>query len=119
MKKLLLILVLVVFSNSSIAADKDYTMCSITGYLVGNEEKFVAGIATRIIMETGILETERGTFKVDPICDALMEKGIRIGKADLKRGKYNHKNMDEMRLGVDASKFKDKVYDVTISGMEK
>tara|TARA_B100000686_G_scaffold202154_1_gene209155 strand:+ start:1239 stop:1598 length:360 start_codon:yes stop_codon:yes gene_type:complete len=119
MKKLLLILVLVAFSNPSIAAEKDYTMCSITGYLIGNEEKFVAGIAMRIITETGVLETKRGTFQVDPICDALMEKGIRIGKADLKRGRYNLKNMDEMRIGVDAGKFKDKVYDVTISGMEK
>ena len=118
MKKIISLLsFLAVFSSPIIAAEKDYKMCSITGYLEGINEKFVTGIAARIIMETGVLEEKKGNFQVDPICSALWEKGARIGKADLIRGKYNWKNHDEMRLGVDANKFKAKVYDAVISSM--
>ena len=48
MKKLLLIFVLAAFSSPSIAADKDYTMCSTWGYFMGHGDKFLEGLAGHV-----------------------------------------------------------------------
>jgi hypothetical protein len=118
MKKIIFsLLLLVVFSSSSIAAEKDYKMCSITGFLLGEKEKFIAGVAMRIVIKNGFLQKE-GRSEVDPICDALMEKAVKMGAAYFKRGRFSPKEPDELRLGVEAIKFANKVYDAAISKID-
>ena len=64
-------------------------------------------------------QTKNDGLQNDPVCVALMEKAERIGKADLKRGKFNWKNIPERDVGFKASSFKLDVYRSILSGIEK
>ena len=117
MKKIILsFLLLVAFSSSSISAEKGYKMCSIAGYLDGAKKEFMHGVAMRIVMEKKLMNKE-GTNAIDPICEALYEKAQDTGVADLKRGKYNFKFIDEVKLASEVKNFSNMVYDVIISNI--
>ena len=117
MKKIILsFLLLVAFSSSSFSAEKDYKMCSIAGYFDGAKKEFMYGIAMRIVTDKKLMNKE-GTNATDPICEALYEKAQDTGVADLKRGKYKIKFIDEVKLATEVNIFSNKVYDVIISSI--
>ena len=117
MKKIILsFLLLVAFSSSSFSAEKSYKMCRIAGYFDGAKKEFMYGIAMRIVMEKKLMNKE-GTNATDPICETLYEKAQDTGVADLKRGKYKIKFIDEVNLATEVSIFSNKVYDVIISSI--
>lgn len=117
MKKIILsFLLLVAFSSSSFSAERSYKMCSIAGYFDGAKKEFMYGIAMRIVMEKKLMNKE-GTNATDPICETLYEKAQDTGVADLKRGKYKIKFIDEVKLATEVSIFSNKVYDVIISSI--
>ena len=117
MKKIILsFLLLVAFSSSSISAEKGYKMCSIAGYLDGVKKEFMYGVAMRIVMEKELMNKE-GTNAIDPICETLYEKAQDAGATDLKRGKYNFKFIDEVKLASEVNIFSNRVYDAIISNV--
>jgi hypothetical protein len=117
MKKIILsFLLLIAFSSSSFSAEKDYKMCSIAGYFDGAKKEFMFGIAMRIVMEKKLMNKE-GTNATDHICETLYEKAQDTGVADLKRGKYNFKFVDEVKLASEVNIFSNKVYDSIISNI--
>ena len=117
MKKIILsFLLLIVFSSSSFSAEKGYKMCSIAGYLDGAKKEFMYGIAMRIVTDKKLMNKE-STNATDPICETLYEKAQDMGVADLKRGKYKIKFIDEIKLATEVNIFSNKVYDVIISNI--
>ena len=60
---------------------------------------------------------KEGTNATDTICEALYEKAQDTGVADLKRGKYKIKFIDEVKLATEVNVFSNKVYDVIISSI--
>jgi hypothetical protein len=117
MKKIILsFLLLIAFSSSSFSAEKDYKMCSIAGYFDGAKKEFMFGIAMRIVMEKKLMNKE-GTNGTDSICETLYQKAQDTGVADLKRGKYNFKFVDEVKLASEVNIFSNKVYDSIISNI--
>ena len=111
MKKLLFILVLAVFSNSSIAADKDYKMCSIAGYFLGADELFLKGVAGQILVDQNI------SIISDPICNAAWKNGMEIAKYMNESPQL--KNKADETVFRQAYAFQRKVYKTIISVMEK
>jgi len=117
MKKIILsFLLLIAFSSSSFSAEKDYKMCSIAGYFDGAKKEFMFGIAMRIVMKKKLMNKE-GTNATDSICETLYQKAQDTGVADLKRGKYNFKFVDEVKLASEVNIFSNKVYDSIISNI--
>jgi hypothetical protein len=118
MKKIIFsILFLAIFSSPSIAAEIDYKMCSIAGFLSGDREKFVASVAMRILSKKGLMR-KQGSHGADPKCQALWEKAHKLGVAHFIRGRYDFiNNNDEALLGADANDFADEIRDAVISNM--
>jgi len=76
------LLLLAVFSNSSIAAEKDYKICSIEGYFLGAENMFLSDVALHIRVKQ-----EKLIPLNDPTCKAMWKNAIEIGKRHAWTGK--------------------------------
>ena len=109
MKKIIFsFLFLAVFSSSSIAAEKDYKICSIAGFFWGTQQKFLHGVAFRIL---GKQQISIG----DPICDAAWKKGIEIAEHFSKSSQA--RNVLDKVILDQAVGFQTQVYDAVISNM--
>jgi hypothetical protein len=95
----------VAFSSPSVAAEKNYKICTAGGYFAGADDKFLSGLATHMAQKKNILN--------DPICGALWRNAHKIGEIISKTGKIH----DEAEGNVvqDATEFSGKVYDVVSS----
>lgn len=67
------------FSTLSIAAGKDYPLCTLGGYFSGSGDKFLSDIARNT--------TEKGKIFGDPICNAAWRNGYKAGENFSKTGK--------------------------------
>jgi len=110
MKKVIFsVLLLSVFSSSSIAAEKDYKLCSLGGYFFGAEQNFLQGVASRIA------EKQQMNIIDDPICAAAWKNGIDVAKHLAKSSKLRNKT--DATIIQQAFKFREQVYDAVISNM--
>jgi len=110
MKKILVSLILlVVSSSSSIAAEKDYKICSIAGYFLGYEYSFLRRVAGRVAVK------QQMDLINDPICNATWKNANEIAKNLAKLGKL--RNETDVTVYQQASKFELQVYDAIISNM--
>jgi len=109
MKKIIFsLLFLAVFSSSSIAAEKDYKICSIGGYFVGAENMFLSDLAAHIMIKQLAIN--------DPICTAAWKNAIDIGKRHAWTGKI--KTEEEVIIMQQAVEFQSQVYDAITSNMD-
>ena len=69
----------VAFSNPSVAAEKNYKICTAGGYFAGADDKFLSGLATHMAQKKNILN--------DPYAARYGETHIRLAKLSLKRGR--------------------------------
>ena len=108
MKKIIFFfLLLAVFSSSSIAAEKDYKICSIGGFFSGSGKMFLSGLALHIRVKQIDLD--------EPICAAAWKKAIAIGLHFSNTGKFS--NQTDRTVGSQAATFKSQVYDAVISNI--
>jgi len=109
MKKIIFsLLLLAVFSSSSIAAEKDYKICSIAGYFWGTKQDFLQGVASHI-------KGKQHISLDDPICNAAWKNGNEIAKNFAKSGKL--RNETDVTVYQQASKFESQVYAAVISNI--
>ena len=109
MKKIIFsFLFLAVFTNSSIAAEKDYKISSIGGFFSGSGEVFLSGLALHIRVKQIDLD--------EPICAAAWKNAIVIGLHFSTTGKF--RNQTDRTVGSQAATFKSQVYDAVISNMD-
>jgi hypothetical protein len=107
MKKILLILVLALFSSTGIAAEKDYKLCSIAGFLAGNGDHFELNIAMTLSMQ-------RNGSENDPICTAAHTSAYKVARRVIRTSTVNKEEVIVMRQAGD---FKKKIHEAIISIM--
>lgn len=99
--RLLVILLFVSLSSSSIAAERDYRLCTVGGYFSGTQDKFLSGLAAHIAQKKNIFG--------NPICNAAWENAFRIGEKLYKTGRVQ--DQAEGEIIQQAAAFSSKVYD--------
>jgi hypothetical protein len=107
MKKLLLILVLVAVSSSSVAAEKDYKICSIAGFLQGEDSSFIASVARHIMNKRIDMN--------DPVCTAAYKDAVEIGQHMSRTGKI--RNQTDKTVIFQAVDFKSELFNAVTSNM--
>lgn len=103
--KWLLLIFILSFSNASLAADRDYKLCTIGGYFSGANDKFLSGLAGHI--------AKKKHFLADLICTAAWENAYRIGEKIGKTGKI--KDQADQEVVHQATEFSTKVYEAISS----
>jgi len=101
-------LLLAVFSSSSIAAEKDYKICSIAGYFWGTKQDFLQGVASHI-------KGKQHISLDDPICAAAWKNAVETGENFSSTGKI--RNQADRTVIKQAATFQSQVYDAVISNM--
>jgi hypothetical protein len=86
MKKILLIIVLALLSSTSIAAEKDYKVCSASGFLLAQGDRFEASLASDIV--------HKRFGRDDPICQAAHRDAYKATRDQL----INHILRENQRM---------------------
>ncbi len=74
---------IIAFPGSSVAAEKDYPLCTVGGYFSGSGDKFLSELARNIAQKRNVFG--------DPICNAAWKNGYKAGENFSKTGKpQNH-----------------------------
>ena len=73
------LIVFIAFSTLSIAAGKDYPLCTLGGYFSGSGDKFLSEIARNT--------AQKGNIFGDPICKAAWRNGYKAGENLSRMGK--------------------------------
>jgi hypothetical protein len=77
------LLSVIAFPGSSVAAEKDYPLCTVGGYFSGSGDIFLSELARNIVQKRNIFG--------DPICNAAWKNGYKAGENFSKTGKSaNH-----------------------------
>ena len=92
----------IAFPGSSVAAEKDYPLCTVGGYFSGSGDKFLSELARNSAQERKILG--------DPICNAAWKNGYKAGENFSKTGKP--KNPAEQFVLRQATEFRAQVSDL-------
>ena len=92
----------IAFPGSSVAAEKDYPLCTVGGYFSGSGDKFLSELARNSAQERKILG--------DPICDAAWKNGYKAGENFSKTGKP--RNHAEQFVMQQATEFRAQVSDL-------
>ena len=90
------------FPSLSTAAEKDYPLCTLSGYFLGAGDKYRSAIARNI--------AERGKIFGDPICNAAWNNGYKAGENISKKGKPQ--NQAEQFVFQQAAEFEAQVSDL-------
>jgi hypothetical protein len=78
-----LLISFIAFSSPSIAAGKDYPLCTLGGYFSGSGDKLLS----ELVRNTA----QTGKIFGDPICNAAWKNGYKAGENLSKKGKpQNH-----------------------------
>ena len=102
------IMLFVIFSSPSVAADKDYKICNVGGFYSGTNDKFLSGLAAYIAQKKHILD--------DPICSALWKNASRIGEKLSETRRV--KEQAEEEIVHQANVFSEKIYESVSSGIK-
>ncbi|MDN5934702.1 MAG: hypothetical protein L0H75_00820 [Nitrosospira sp.] len=97
---LLLPVLVIAFPGSSVAAEQDYTLCTVGGYFSGSGDKFLSGLAKDIVQKRHIFG--------DPICNAAWKNGYKTGENFSRTGKP--KNQAEKFVFQQAVEFREQVF---------
>lgn len=92
----------IAFPTSSVAAEKDYPLCTLSGYFFGSGDKFLSDLARNI--------AQKGKIFGDPICNAAWKNGYKAGENFSKTGKP--KNHAEQFVFQQAAEFRAQVSDL-------
>lgn len=107
MKKLVLhvIFALSVFPCHLPAEDKPYSMCSVTGYFEGNDNRFMQEIAMRVV--------EKNRLNADTECTAAIKAGKEVAIKFAKPGRV--KSEEDAAVINHAEHFSNLIYDAILS----
>ncbi len=96
------LILVIAFPGSSVAAEKDYPLCTVGGYFSGSGNKFLSELARNIAQKRHIFG--------DPICNAAWKNGYKTGENVLKTGKPN--NHAEKFVLQQAAEFREHAFDL-------
>lgn len=90
------LLSVIAFPGSSVAAEKDYPLCTMGGYFSGSGDKFLSELARNVAQKRNILG--------DPICNAAWKNGYKAGENVSRTGKPQ--NLAEKFVFQQAAEFR-------------
>lgn len=86
--------------SPSFAAEEDFRICTVAGYYMGTQERFLGGLAFYMAGERGLIQ--------NGVCTALVKSGHAVGESLSKTGKVS--NQEEANILLEANEFGTKVY---------
>ncbi len=108
MRTILLVITLLI-SNMVNAEDKKYDICFVAGYFAGEDDKFMIGLSSQIMFDTGVYN--------DNLCTTAYQAALKIGEQLSTTGKVNSKS--DFEIAEYASKFRRKVNNAITKLIEK
>lgn len=106
--KALLFITAIIASGFANADEKKYDICFAAGYFSGEDDKFMIGLSTQIMIDTGVFN--------DNLCSTAYSSAYKIGVKLSTTGKVNAK---EAEIASYATKFRTKVNNALIKLIEK